>query len=138
MRLFALAVLFTSLTGCLFGGPDTIGTWVGDCSISSFGYEETFDIELDISSDEKKELEGWAVFTDHSYGVPFEGVIVGTRKGKDIEMTLDLSEATQYAGMDFDISMGVEGKVKGNKIDGACVLTAMGIGTKGDMLLERE
>ena len=124
------------LTGCIFGGNDTVGHWEGDCFIDSFGTEATYAIVLDIDSEEKKELVGSSlVDLTGGFSDPAPVDMVGTRKGKNVEFELLLDSL--YDDTDFSLTFRGEAKLKGDDLVGDCFVGAMGFAIRGDLDLVR-
>ena len=109
-----------------------MGHWEGTCQIDSLGVAYDFEMDFDIDSDEKKEIEGvvWFDVTGGS-AEPQEFDLMGTRKGKDVAFSIDVDQDL------VPVTFSVEAVIKGDTMDGDCVLGASGIGVRGELELDR-
>ena len=124
------ALLFLA-AGC--GSAEIVDVWSGDCFISYGGDEIIYAIELDIDSDEKGEVGGTALFDLTGLGDLSEVGVSGTRKGKDLELELDVADDT----LGIPVTLELIAKVKGDEMTGECVLRTFGVGVSGDLTLAR-
>jgi len=116
--------------GC--GQADVVDVWSGDCAITFDGEQVTYDLEIDIDSDEKGELGGTALFDVTGLGDLTEIPVDGTRKGKDVEIELVLDDETG-----LPISLEIAATAKGDEMMGDCVMRTFGIGVSGNLELGR-
>ena len=130
-KLLLLSLAFAS-GGCIFSSHDTVGHWEGTCQIDSLGVAYDFEMDFDIDSDEKKEIEGVVWFdVTGGYAEPQEFDLMGTRKGKDVAFSIDVDQDL------VPVTFSVEAVIKGDTMDGDCVLGASGIGVRGELELDR-
>jgi len=119
-------LLVVSVTGCLFGGPSSVGTWEGTCS-SSFT-DEDIPVTLAIETDDKGELDGAGIYLSGGLGV--ESALTGTRQGKQVELTLappELSGSTTLGlgtALSPDLSFDLE--LRGDSMEGSCSMSVFG------------
>ena len=117
-------------TGC--GGGSAVGHWEGTCQIDSQGMTYDFDLDFDIDTDEKGEVAGVALFDITGANADFvESNIEGTHKGKDVAFSVDVVQDL------VPVSFKVEAELKGDTLDGDCILGVMGLGIRGDLELDR-
>lgn len=131
-KLLPLALVLSSTVGCIFTSHDSVGHWEGTCEIDSMGVAYDFEMNFDIDSDEKKEIEGVLLFdVTGGYAEPQAFDFAGTRKGKDVTFSIDVDQEL------MPITFSVEAVIKGDTMDGDCVLGVSGIGVRGVLELDR-
>lgn len=120
--------------GMVACGGDPVGTWQGDCAVSTVGFEATYGFTLDITEIDGRDVRGTAGIEDE-WGVT-EAVLVGERRGRRLALDLEI-ELPDEVDDEYQISFGVDARVRGDRMVGECAARAGGFVIRNDIELER-
>lgn len=118
-----LVAASAALPGC--SSTTTEGDWEGECRIETEGYEYDLEFELRVDDEKGGRIEGEGAYLYQGY--IFDGRLVGSRNGTDVELTLE----GEYGG--YTVKLDLEGELDDDDVEGTCRFG----GGRGEFDMER-
>lgn len=123
MRTSCLLLMFL-VTGC----GSIVGSWAGECEVQVGNDLYTYEVELEIESVEKGDINGSGTLYDEDNNRS-QGTLDGNKEGSLVDFDIDFDD-----GILRDRSFEIDGEVDGRELTGDCRLG----GQNGLISLERE
>jgi len=104
------------------------GTWEGECEVQIGNDLYTYEVELEIESVEKGDINGTGSLIDEDNSRS-QGTLDGSQEGDSVDFDIEFDE-----GVNRDRSFEIDGEIDGRELTGDCRLG----GQNGLISLERQ